>query len=160
MSLLMQQRSLIQYFVLCRKSSQQIAGKLAKGDGQDALCLRAVQKWAARFRAGQEDVKDDQRSRRPPQKDIYNIILSFLEKNPHSSSRDISNALLTRKMIILRLLADLGLKSHQARWIPHRLSEQYKAHRMTLSQDMRQDDEGPWTSQQQYVITGDESWIF
>jgi hypothetical protein len=42
MSPLMQKRSVIQYFVLCQKSNQQIAAKLAKGYGQDALCLRAV----------------------------------------------------------------------------------------------------------------------
>jgi uncharacterized protein YfaT (DUF1175 family) len=61
-----------------------------------------------------------------------------LEKNSHSSSRDISKALFTPKTTIIRLLADIGLKFYQARWIPHRLSEQQKADRMTLSQDMFQ----------------------
>jgi hypothetical protein len=82
MSLLMQHRSVIRYFVLCQKSNQQIAAKLVKGYGQDALYLRAVQKWEARFRAGQENLEDDERSGRPPQTDIRNVILRFLEKNP------------------------------------------------------------------------------
>jgi predicted transcriptional regulator len=68
--------------------------------------------------------------------DIRDIILRFLEKNPHSSSRDISKALFTPKTTILRLLTDLGLKFHQARCIPYRLSEQQKADRMALSQEM------------------------
>jgi hypothetical protein len=102
MSLLMQQRSVIRYFIFCRKSNQQIAAKLAQSYGQEAQCLRAVQKWAARFRAGKENVEDDERSGRPPQIDIRDVILRFLEKNPHSSSRDISKALFTPKTIILR----------------------------------------------------------
>jgi hypothetical protein len=44
MLLLMQQQSVIRYFIVCQKSNQQIAAKLEKGYGQDALCLRAVQK--------------------------------------------------------------------------------------------------------------------
>jgi histone-lysine N-methyltransferase SETMAR len=160
MSLLMQQWSVIRYFVLCQKSNQQIAAKLGKAYGQDALCLRAVQKWAARFRAGQENGADDERSGRPPQTDSRDIRLRFLEKNPHSSSRDISKALFTPKTTILRLLTDLGLKFHQARWMPHRLSEQQKADRVALSREMLQtvNDLGP--KQHKYLITGDETWIF
>jgi hypothetical protein len=62
MSLLLQQRSVIRYFVLRGISNQQITAKLANGYGLDALCLRAVQKWAVRFRTGQHDVEDDDRS--------------------------------------------------------------------------------------------------
>jgi hypothetical protein len=87
MSLLMQRRSVIQYFILCQKSNQQIAAKLAKSYGRDALCLRAMQKLAARFRAGQEDAENDERSGRPPQTDVRDVVLRFLEKNPHASSR-------------------------------------------------------------------------
>jgi hypothetical protein len=119
MSLLIQQPSVIRYFVLCQKSNQQIAAKLAKSYGQDALCLRAVQKWAARFRVGQEDVEDDERPGRSPQTDICDVILRFLKKNPHSSSRDMSKALFIPKTTIRRSLTDLGLKFDQARWIPH-----------------------------------------
>jgi hypothetical protein len=64
MSLLLQQRSVIRYFVLRGKSNQQIAAKLANGYGLDALCLRAVQKWArcpeikARFWEGEQQLKE------------------------------------------------------------------------------------------------------
>jgi hypothetical protein len=84
MSLLMQQRSVIRYFVLWQKSNQQIAAKLTKDYGQEEPCLRAVQKWAARFRVGEEDVEDDARPGGPPQIDICDVILHFLEKNQRS----------------------------------------------------------------------------
>jgi uncharacterized protein YllA (UPF0747 family) len=35
-------------------------------------------------------------------------------------------------------LTDVGLKSHHARWIPHRLSEEQKADRVAFSQEIRQ----------------------
>jgi histone-lysine N-methyltransferase SETMAR len=150
----------IRYFLLCQKSNQQIAAKLAKGYGQDALCLRTVQKSAAQFRAGQENVEDDERSARPPQTDIRDVILRFLEKNPHSSSRNISKALFIPKATILRLLTDLGLKFHQARWIPHRLSEQQKADRVAISQEMQQTMNDLARKSHEYLITGGETWIF
>jgi hypothetical protein len=80
MSLLSQQRSIIRYFVLRGKSNQQIAAKLAKGYGWDALCLRAVRKWATRFRAGKHDVEDDDRFGRPHQTDLCDVVLRFIEK--------------------------------------------------------------------------------
>jgi hypothetical protein len=80
MSLLLQQRFIIRCFVLRGESNQQIAAKLAKAYGLDALCLRALQKWAVRFRAGQHDVEDDDRSGRPRQTDLCDAVLRFPEK--------------------------------------------------------------------------------
>jgi hypothetical protein len=57
MSLLLQQRSVIRYFVLRGKSNQQIAAKPANGDGVDPLCLRAVQKGRPDFAPGSTTLK-------------------------------------------------------------------------------------------------------
>jgi hypothetical protein len=54
-----------------------------------------------RAEIGGKDVEDDERSGVPPQTDICDVILRFLEKNPHSSSRDIGKALFTPKTTIL-----------------------------------------------------------
>jgi hypothetical protein len=140
-------RFLFRYFVLCQKSKWQIAGKFAKDYGQTGLYLRA----------GQENVEDDERSGKPAQINICDAIRRFLEKNPQSSFRDMSKAWLTPKTTILRLLADLGLKFYQARWIPHRLSEQQKADRITFSQDMLQTMKDLGPKQQKYLMTGDDS---
>jgi hypothetical protein len=80
MSLLLQKRSAIRYLVLRGKSNQQIAAKFAKGYGLDALCLRAIQKWVVRFRAGQHDIENDDRSGRRPQTDLCDAVVRFLEK--------------------------------------------------------------------------------
>jgi hypothetical protein len=57
MSPFMQQWSVIRYFVLCEKSNQQIAAKLAKGHGHDALCLRPWTNWQLSFAPGSRMLK-------------------------------------------------------------------------------------------------------
>jgi hypothetical protein len=73
------------------------------------LRLRAVQKWAAKFRAGWETVENDERPGRPTQNDLGYAVLSFLEKQPYSSSWKVSKALYSPKTTILRVLDDPGL---------------------------------------------------
>jgi transposase len=97
MSFRLQQRSVIRYFVLCGKSNHQIAAKLATGYGLDALCLTAVQKWAARFRAGQYNIEDDNRSGRPPQTDLCDAVLRFLEKKRTSHREMLARRALPKK---------------------------------------------------------------
>jgi hypothetical protein len=138
----------------------QIVTKLEQGYHQDGLRLRAVEKWAARFGAGRETVEDDERLGRPPQTDLGDAVLRFLENRPHSSSREISKAICCQRTTILRVWHYLGLHFFALRWISHRLSDAQKADRVELSQpmlDMRQ-KLGP--KQQKYLITRDEFWIY
>jgi hypothetical protein len=93
MIILFQQRSVIRYYCLRGKTNAQIVTKLEPGYHQDALRLRALEKWAASFRAGRETVEDDERPERSPQNDLGDAMLRFLEKQPHCSSREISKAL-------------------------------------------------------------------
>jgi transposase len=93
MTLLFRERSVIRHYYLRGKTNAQIVTKLDQGYHQDASRLRTIEKWAARFRPGQETVEDDERPERPPQNDLGDAVLRFLEKQPHSSSREISKAL-------------------------------------------------------------------
>jgi hypothetical protein len=66
-----------------------IAAKLAKSYGLDALCLRAVQKWAARFRAGQHDIEDDDRSGRTLKR-IFEMLFSVFLRKTRTLHREMS----------------------------------------------------------------------
>jgi hypothetical protein len=81
---------MIRYYCLRGKTKAQIITKPEQGYHQDALCLRTVEKWAARFRAGWEAVEDDERPERHPQNDLGDAVLPFLEKQSHSSPREIT----------------------------------------------------------------------
>jgi hypothetical protein len=124
------------------------------------LRLRAVEKWAAKFRAGWETVEDDEKPERPPQNDLGDIVLRFLEEQPYSSSREISKALYSPQTTILRVLDDIWLRFLAPTWIPHRLSDSQKANRVEFSQHTLDMMQGLGPKQQKYLITGDESWIY
>jgi hypothetical protein len=147
----------IRYYFLRGKTNAQIVIKLEPGYHQDALHLRAVEKWAAIFRAGRETVEDDERPERPPQNDLGDAVLRFLEKQPHSSSREICKAVFSPRTTLLRVLDDLGLRFCAQRWIPHRLSDAQMVERVEISQHMVDMMHGLGPKQQKYLITGDES---
>jgi hypothetical protein len=88
----------------------QIVTKLEQGYRHNALRLRAVEKWAVRFRAGWETVEDDERPKRPPQNDLDDAILRFLEKQPHSSFREIGKALYSPPTTNLQVLDEFELR--------------------------------------------------
>jgi hypothetical protein len=130
MTLLFQQRSVIRYYCLRGKTNPQIVTKLEQGYHQDAMRLQAVEKWAARFRAGRKTVEEEERPGRPPHNDLGDVVLRFLEKQSDSSSRDISKALNSPRTTILRALDDIGLRVFGRRGILHRLSVAEKADRV------------------------------
>jgi hypothetical protein len=157
MNLLFQQRFVFRSYSLRGNTNAQIVTKLAQGYCQDAVRLRAVEKWAARFQAGRETVKDDKGPVRPRQNDLGDAVLRFLEKQPHSSSREISNTPYSPWTTILRVSDDLGLHFFAPRWIRHRLSDAQKVEMVELSQHMLDMMQGLSPKQQKYLITGDES---
>jgi histone-lysine N-methyltransferase SETMAR len=160
MSLLLQQRSVVRYYCLRLKSNREILAKLQLAYHEDALCLRAVEKWAARFRAGQETVDDETRPGRPAISDLSEAILQFLERQPHSSSRDISKALYLPKTTVLRIMHEIGLHFFAPRWVPYRLSDAQKADRVTICKNLIDMMISLGPKQAKYLITGDESWIY
>jgi hypothetical protein len=160
MTLLLQQRSAIQHYCLHRKANAQIVTKLEQGHDQDALRLQAVEKWAVRFRAGRETIKDDERPGRPPQNDLGDAVLRVLEKQPHSSSCEISKAIYSPRTTILLVLNDLRLRFFSPSWTLDRLSDAQTADPVELSQYTLDMIQGLGPKQQKYLITVDESWIY
>jgi hypothetical protein len=101
MTLPFQQRSVIRYYCLRGKTNAQIVTKLEQCYRQDALGLRVVEKWAARLRAGRETVEDDERPGRIHENGLGDAVVRLLERQPHSSSHEISKALPSPRTTIL-----------------------------------------------------------
>jgi hypothetical protein len=150
----------IRYYCLRGRTNIPIVTKLKQDYHQDALHLWAVEKWAARFRAGLESLEDHERPGKRPENDLGDAVLKFLEKQPYSSSREISKVLYSPGTTILQVLDDLGLRFFAPRWISHRLSDAQLADTVELSQHMIDMMQGIGPKQQKYLITGDESWIY
>jgi hypothetical protein len=106
----LQQRSVICYYVLRHKSNHQIQAKLCLVYGKDALCLRTVCTWTARFRSKKTSVEDDERPGRPSCDDFSSAISDYLERNPYASCHDIAKGLFVPRITILRALRENGLQ--------------------------------------------------
>jgi hypothetical protein len=105
MSLNVQQRSVIRYYCLIGKTNATIVEKLIKAYHGEAFHIRAVEKWAARFRGGQTTVEDESRSGRPAETDFSDAVLAFLERQPQSSAKEISRSLCSPETTVRRVLA-------------------------------------------------------
>jgi hypothetical protein len=81
MTLLLQRRSVIRCYCLRGKPDAHIVTRLEQSYHQDASCLRAVEKWSARFRAGREAVEDDERPERPLRTIFVMKLSDFLGNN-------------------------------------------------------------------------------
>jgi hypothetical protein len=97
---------------------------------------------------------------RPPQNDLSDAVPRFLEKQPHSSSREISKAFCSPPTTILRVLDDLGLRFFVPRWVLHRFSDAQKADRVELSQHMLDVVQGLGPKRPKDLTTGGESCIY
>jgi DNA-binding MarR family transcriptional regulator len=119
--------------------------------------MRAVQEWTARFRAGQITVDDESKSGRPAHTDFGDAVLAFLERQPQWSAKEIGRALCSRETTVTRVLDELNLRYFAAKWIPHELSDEEKAVRVSISGDSLQmfSEFGP--RQWDDLTTGDES---
>jgi hypothetical protein len=143
----------IRYYCSRGKTNAQIVTKLEQVYQQDALRLRAIEKWAARFRADRRTVEDDEGPGRPPQNSLADALLRFLEKRLHSSYREINKALYLPRTTVLRVLDDLSFVSLPGAGYS-RLSDLQKADRVGLSQHMLDLMQGLDPKQRKYLITG------
>ena len=153
-------RTVIKFFVSCGLTNGQIHEWLEKGFGYNAVTLRTVETWAARFRAGRTSVEDDVRSGRPTEDGRDALILSHIEENPNASTRSMSDALGIPLTSVYRILTQLHFQYFKCKWVPHRLSDDQKFKRVERSKELLE-KLGPMSDRQlANVITEDESWFF
>jgi hypothetical protein len=155
----LKQRSMIRYYVVHKKLNTEIQTKFSLVYGKDAFCQRTVNMWAARFWSGRISVKDDERPGRPSSDSLSDTVSGYLNRNPHTSCREISEDLFIPMTTILRILDKMGLRFFVARWVPYKLSPELKAKRIEICWEMLEILEQLGPRQKNYIITGDKYWI-
>ena len=76
--------------------------------GEKSLTERQCQNWFARFRSGDFDLKDAQRSGRPTEVDVDKI-KAIIENNRHSTTPEIAEKLNISHTRCVRKVSDLRL---------------------------------------------------
>jgi hypothetical protein len=156
----LQHRSVIRYYVLRKKSNEEIHMKLSLGYGKDVPCRHTVDMWAGRFGNGRTSVEDDDRPGRPSRDDFPAAVSGYLERNLHVSCHEIAKDLFVPKATISRILKERDSRFFIASWMPHELSAESNANRVDICQEMLEAREKLSPRQKNRFITGDECCIY
>ncbi|CAK9818783.1 Histone-lysine N-methyltransferase SETMAR [Anthophora plagiata] len=124
--------------------------------GDRSVTVQTVRNWFRRFRAGNFNLKDEDRSGRPSTTDT-DLIKAYLDENPRSSVREIADALNIPRTTIHEHLTKLGYVNRYEVWVPHQLTESNLLNRIsTCDLLIQRNKREPFLKK---LITGDESWI-
>ena len=93
----------IRYFMLFYyrkdKNAPEACRKILEVYGKNAVSKRTTQEWFARFRSGNQDVKDASRPGRPITEKVGKI-LQLVEKDRHASCQEIAEAININHMTV------------------------------------------------------------
>ncbi|XP_024222499.2 histone-lysine N-methyltransferase SETMAR isoform X1 [Bombus impatiens] len=124
--------------------------------GDRSITVQTVRTWFRRFRTGNFNLKDEDRSGRPSTTDI-DLIKAYLDENPKSSLREIEDALNIPRTTIHEYVTKLGYVNRYDVWLPHHLTESNRMNRILICDLLIQRNKTePFLEK---LITGDESWI-
>lgn len=109
-------RFVLQFYFDKGQNAMSAREKICAVYGEDTLTISTAQKWFARFRAGNFDVKDAPRSCRPITEKT-NEILELIHENPQISVRSIADELNIGQTTVLRHLHEAGFTKKHDVWV-------------------------------------------
>jgi len=122
----------------------------------EVISVRKCQEWFARFRSGDFDLKDRQRSGRPSVLD-NDVLKTMVESDPRLSTRELATKLNTSQSTIDRHLHEINKVNKAGIWVPHQLSADNLLQRISICTSLLARQEvDPFLKR---IITGDEKWV-
>jgi len=139
------------------KNATQAANAICLVYGEGVVSPRTCQNWFARFKAGNFNLEDEERSGRP-QELQSDELEALLDEDPRQSTRELALRLNVDQSTIVRRLHDLGKINKSGKWVPHKLTETNVIQRLntciSLMAKFKKKD-FLWK-----IVTGDEKWIY
>ncbi|KOX68175.1 Histone-lysine N-methyltransferase SETMAR [Melipona quadrifasciata] len=99
-------------------SAKDTTGEIFTVYGSGTTTIRTVGNWFKKFRAGNFELKDEDRSGRPATTDT-DIIKTVLTENPRYSVREIVDATNIPKTTVHEHLIKIGYANRYEVWVPH-----------------------------------------
>jgi hypothetical protein len=150
-------RSVMHFLWLNGLTAVEISREVCDVYGQAVLSLRTVERWLARFAAGDETLEHLPRSGRPRSDSNIALITQLLIDDPYLSQKMIAMILSISSTTVKKiLLEDLSLRKVNFKWIPHRLSDDQMQERVRLSTELLQFLEARGPRKMTNIFTGDE----
>lgn len=150
-------RKLIYFFWKRRLSPAKIAEEINSTLGAETTNERTCRRWVAQFNEENFDVTDKERSGRPPL-DLDIQIQHHLDTEKYATTRSMALAMDVSHVTIQQRLIQMGKRYLCNRWIPHRLTDEQKANRERICNELL--DMYAANDFLGQLITMDEIWIY
>ena len=139
------------------KNATKAAEAICSVYGLNAVNDHTCRRWFERFRNGNFDLEDEQRSGRPKEM-VADDLQALLDQDPSQSTSELATQLNVDQSTISRRLNGMGKVHKAGKWVPYKFSENNKCQRLTtcvslLARNKKKDY--LWK-----IVTGDEKWIY
>ena len=133
-----EQCAFVKIMTLRHKKLSEIHQELVEACGKAAMALRTVQKWVKCIEDGESSIQDAAHSGRPSS--IWSSCVPLMETDRRWTCDELARQMpQVSRASIYQLLTDvLGMRKVAARWVPHNLSEEQKAERITILRHLLQ----------------------
>ena len=144
-----------------RGSTATLAATNINDINKAAINIRQAQEWFARFRSGDFNLNDHERSGRPSTTDDA-LLEELINSDPRLTTEQIqilnrTNTLGCSATTVKTHLHMIGKSYKAGVWVPHELTEKNKAVRQSVCQALiLKNNSDPFL---QRIVTGDEKWI-
>jgi histone-lysine N-methyltransferase SETMAR len=157
------QRSYIKIETLRVKNPTEIHNALHEDCGDSVVDRSTVSWWASRFHEGRVSIQDDPRSGRPvTAMDDTSVVIvsSLLEDDRRKSCEEIVHEANMSAASVFRIVTQtLQKRKVAAKWVPHQLSEEQKAARKRVAEELLRRYEAEGEQFLNRIVAIDETWI-
>lgn len=149
-------RELLIYFFNLKKSAAEAHRLLVEAYGEVALSERSCREWFQKFKNGEFDIEDKERSGRPR---VYEDaeLEALLDQDSCQTQEELALTLGVTQQAISHRLKSLGMIQKQGNWVPYELTprnveRRFSTCEMLLARHKRK-------GFLHRIVTGDEKWI-
>lgn len=149
-------REVLIYFFNLKKSAAEAHRLLLEAYGEAALSERSCQEWFQKFKNGEFDVKDKERSGRPKVYEDMELEV-LLKEDSSQTQKELALTLQVTQQAISHRLKSLGMIQKQGNWVPYELKPRDVERRLCISEMLLARNKKK--SFLHRIVTGDEKWI-
>jgi histone-lysine N-methyltransferase SETMAR len=157
------QQSYIKIETLQGKNPTEICNALHEVCGDSVVERIVVSRWASHFREGRVSIQDYPRSGRPvtaTDDTSVVIVITLLEEDRRKSCEEIAREANLSTASVFRIVTQtLQNRKVAAKWVLHQLSEEQKAARKRVAEELLRRYEAEGEQFLNRIVAIDETWI-
>ena len=149
-------RHILLFFLNKGKNASETVREIECVYGQGIISDSQCRRWFVKFRNGNTDLNDEQRSGRPEELEI-DVLKTTIESNPTTTVRELAIELNVSHTTIHRHLKTLGMVIKLGKWVPHKLTAINLNQRInTCTSLLSRLNQKPFLNK---IVTEDEKWV-